>query len=302
MLKYRVVSYLRKKQVADAFYRKNQKRSKKLKKIIYVFGIFFIAIVLILNLIFTANLDASEHITINYNSIIYILGLIIFGLGLFFGSKILDEKLKLLDDKKKKKLEIIVIVIYALFNCIWCIVVRPAVVGDQIHAYNLAQTFYSGDDEKFLSNLTYAGIPLIEYMQAYHQQISLAFVFSIVFRIIHFDELGVLRALNIIGNVAIVIALIFINKQISKSYETNKVRLLLFIVTFMSLSMLSTFIYGDIPSIALCLFSVYFVMKYRETGKNKYVLFASIFTMIAFMMRMNSLIFIIATCIYLILN
>ena len=66
--------------------------------------------------------------------------------------------------------------------------------------------------------------------------------------------------------------------------------------------MLVTYIYGDIPSLALCLLSVYFMIKYVKTKEVKYAVFASIFTMIAYMMRMNSLIFIIATVIYLLLN
>lgn len=150
--------------------------------------------------------------------------------------------------------------------------------------------------------MTYANIPLSEYMQAYHQQISLSFVFSIFFRIIHYDGIGILRVLNIIGNIFIVIALYKIGMQLSKKYKVNKVLLLFLITTFISLTMLSTFIYGDIPSIALCLFSVYFIMKYNETSKIKYPIVASILTMVAYMMRMNSLIFIIATVIYLLIN
>lgn len=194
------------------------------------------------------------------------------------------------------------LIAYAVLNIMWNTKINPNVVGDQIHAYNLAQTFYSGNQQQFLYNMTYAGIPLIEYMEAYHQQISLAFVFSMVFRIIHLDSIGVLRILNIIGNIFIVIALYKINTQLSKKYKTNKILLLWLIVTFISLIMLSTFIYGDIPSIALCLFSVYCMMKYAETEKNKYAIVASVLSMIAFMMRMNSLIFIIATVIYLLLN
>ena len=150
--------------------------------------------------------------------------------------------------------------------------------------------------------MTYANIPLSDYMQAYHQQISLSFVFSIFFRIIHYDGIGILRVLNIIGNIFIVIALYKIGTQLSKKYKVNKVFLLFLITTFISLTMLSTFIYGDIPSIALCLFSVYFIMKYTETGKIRYPITASILTMFAYMMRMNSLIFIIATVIYLLIN
>lgn len=194
------------------------------------------------------------------------------------------------------------IIIYAIFNIVWCIFVKPPIVGDQIHACNLAQTFYNGNLEEFLPNMTYANIPLSDYMQAYHQQISLSFVFSLFFRIIHYDGIGILRVLNIIGNIFIVIALYKIGMQLSKKYKVNKVLLLFLITTFISLTMLSTFIYGDIPSIALCLFSVYFMMKYNETGKIKYPIIASILTMIAFMMRMNSLIFIIATLIYLLIN
>ena len=44
------------------------------------------------------------------------------------------------------------------------------------------------------------------------------------------------------------------------------------------------------------------MMKYTESKKIKYSIYASIFTMIAYMMRMNTLIFVIATVIYLILN
>lgn len=278
-----------------------------MKKIIYFLGILFLAIIVILNILFTANLDALEHITIQFNSIIYMMGLAILGIVIFGITKIIHKCLyQDADSEEKKKIRkrvfIAAIVIYAIFNIVWVIAVRPPIVGDQIHACNLAQTFYRNNLEEFLPNVTYAGISLGEYMQAYHQQISLSFVFSVFFRFIHFDGIGILRVLNIIGNIAIVMALYMISKQLSKKYEISKVRLLVLVLTFVSLTMLATFIYGDIPSLALCLFSVYFMMKYTETKKIKYPIFASIFTMVAYMMRMNSLIFIIATIIYLLLN
>ena len=271
-----------------------------LKKIIYFFGAIFLALITGLNLIFTASLDNSEQITISTNGIFYVIGLLITVFLIFGINKFLNYKFT---NKKKKNLIFkISIIFYALFNIVWCIVVRPAIVADQIHACNLAQTFYSGDDSKFLFNQTYAGIPLIEYIQAYYQQITLAFVFSIFFKIIHFDGIGILRVLNIIGNLGIVFALFKICTQLDKKYKTNKVLLLFLIFTFFSLTMLSTFIYGDIPSIALCLFSVYFMMKYVENKKISNAILASFLTMIAYMMRMNSLIFIIATVMYLLFS
>lgn len=276
-----------------------------MKKIIYFCTLIFLSIIIVLNVIFTANLDLSEHITIEFNNFIYIIGMIILAISLYIINKVINEKIYKDIEKKKKIRKILfisTITIYVIFNIVWCIFVRPPIVGDQIHACNLAQTFYNGNLEEFLPNMTYANIPLSEYMQAYHQQISLSFVFSLFFRIIHYDGIGILRVLNIIGNIFIVIALYKIGTQLSKSHKINKVLLFFLITTFISLTMLSTFIYGDIPSIALCLFSVYFIMKYNETGKIKYPIIASILTMIAFMMRMNSLIFIIATVIYLLIN
>jgi len=74
------------------------------------------------------------------------------------------------------------------------------------------------------------------------------------------------------------------------------------ILTFFTIPMLATFMYGDIPALALSLFSVYFMMKFTDTKQVRYGVFASILTMIAYLMRMNTLIFVIATVIYLVLN
>lgn len=271
-----------------------------MKKIIHIIGITFLAIIVILNLAFTAKLDASEHITINNNTLTYTIGIIASGIIIYTLTKKANTYIETKENKKRTL--IIAVVTYIIFNIIWVILVNPPIVGDQVHACNLAQTFYNNNLEQYLPNMTYAGIPLGQYMQSYHQQISLSFVFSIFFRIIHFDIIELLRVFNIIGNALMVVALYKISKQLSKRYEINNVRLFTLTLTFISIPMLSTFIYGDIPSLALCLFAIYFMMKYTETKKIKYPIFASICTMVAYMMRMNSLIFIIATTMYLIFN
>lgn len=278
-----------------------------LKKIIAFIGIVFLSIITILNILFTAYLDSSEHIEINKNSFIYFLGLILIGILIFIITKIINKHIyNDTDEKSKSKIRkilfIISLIIYIAFNVIWASVVNPPIVGDQIHVCNLANTFYRDDPNEFLPNTTYAGIPLSEYMQLYHQQIPLAFVYSMFFQLLHFDLIHILRILNIIGNILTFIALYKISKQISKKHETNKVLLIALILTFIPLTMLSTFVYGDLPSLGLCLFSVYFMMKYIETEKIKYAIGASILTMIAYMMRMNSLIFVIATVMYLVFN
>lgn len=269
-----------------------------MKKFIYILALLFLTIIILLNILFTSYLDISEHVEVNYNNFIYDIGVIFLVLLLYFSSKYIDSY----DEQLKKRIISVSLSIFIIFNIIWVIVVNPKVVGDSVHVCNLAQIFYREDSQELLYNLTYLGVPLYEYMQSYHQQISLAFVFSIFFKVIHLDIMESLRVLNIISNILIILALYKITIQLSKKYETNKILLFVLILTFVSLPLLSTFIYGDIPSIALCLFSVYFMMRYTENKNIKYYILASFLTMVAYMMRMNSLIFIIATVIYLLLN
>lgn len=278
-----------------------------MKKIIYILGILFLGIIIILNLLFTAYLDSSEHVNISFNNWMYTIGVILVALLVYILTKIIDKFLYNNGESRLKKnlrrtLFVIVIAVYIVFNVMWLLSVNPPVVGDSVHVCNLAQTFYRNDPDQFLNNETYAGVPLKQYLEAYPQQLSLSFIYSMFFRIIHFDVMEVLRILNLVGNILIVLAIYKIGSHLSKTYKTNKVLLLTLIVTFISLPLLSTFIYGDIPSLSLCLFSVYFMMKYTETKKIVYPIFASIFTMLAYLMRMNSLIFIIATVMYLLFN
>lgn len=273
-----------------------------MKKIIYTAGITFLGIIIILNLIFTAKLDNTEQIIINTNNLIYITGLILQSAIIYLVTKLINQKLK---DKKtiKKIILIITFGIYIILSILWLILVRPGIGGDSVHVSNLAQTISRGNLEEFLPNVTYLGIPLSEYIQAYPQQITLSFIFNCFFKIINYDkEIAILRLLNLISNVIIVIALYKITTQISKKHETNKPLFITLLLTFISLPMLSTFVYGDTPSLAFCLLSIYFIMKYTETEKIKYSILAIISCMIAYMMRMNTLIFIIATTIYLVLN
>ncbi len=277
-----------------------------MKKIIYIFGIIFLSIIIILNIIFTSKMNIYEHIDIRWNNILYILALVLVGLGIFFITKFVDKHLNEKEDKRSKMIRAYILVValiaYAVFSIMWTAKVKCIIEGDQVPVIQTAQGIYNNNLEENLSIGTYAGVSLGEYLQTNQQQIPLSFVYSTFFRIVHSSKAEALRTINIISNILIVVAIYKISKQLSKNYKINKALLFTLILTFISIPMLSTFIYGDIPSLALCLFSVYFIMKYRETEKWRYVIGAAVLNMLAYMMRMNSLIFVIATVIYLILN
>ena len=278
-----------------------------MKKIIYVIGILLLATVIILNMLFTSYLNNKEHITIRLNSILYVACLILVGVLLFFITKKLNNYLYSEKNIKYKKeirmwLFIVAFVLYVFFNIIWIIFINPKIQADSIHVCNLAQAMETNDLSILLKETYLFNLPLSQYAQIYPQQITLAFILSIFLKITSVNVLEFLRIYNVISNAIIFIALYKINTQLSKRYRTNKVLLFTLIITFVSIPMLATFIYGDIPSLACCLFSVYFMMRYTETKKIKHFIIASILAMIAYMTRMNSLIFILATIIYLLLS
>lgn len=273
-----------------------------MKKIIYFLGMIFLIIIIILNLLYTSFLNNSEHISISYNSWLYNLGMILLIITIYYIANITNKILYKKGVSYRRKTFRIALLIYLLVNILWVIFINPKVVGDSVHVCNLAQTFSRNNPQEFLFNSTYIGVPLYEYIQAYTHQIPLAFIFSLIFRLIHFDVMEVLRIVNIISNIAIVIVLYKIQLKLSSKYATNTSLLFILVLTFFTLPLLSTFVYGDLPSLALCIFATYFIMCYTETHKIKYFIYTIFFTTIAYMMRMNSLIFIIATIIYMLLN
>lgn len=139
-----------------------------MKRFISIIGIIFLAIIILINLIYTAYLDVNEYTQITFNGISYILGLIILSLFIFFITKLINLHLFENDNIKKKKVRIILfstfLLIYFLFNAFWIIFVNPAIVGDLGHVCDVADIFSKSNDMGLL-NPTYAGISLREYLR-----------------------------------------------------------------------------------------------------------------------------------------
>ena len=86
--------------------------------------------------------------------------------------------------------------------------------------------------------------------------------------------------------------------------ENKKNSLLFYILTFgvLPVSLLTTWVYGDLIGLSLSVWSVAFIIKYNQTKKMPYFIASSISMAFAIMARNNSLIFIIAIVIYLLFS
>ena len=96
-----------------------------MKKLIQILGIVVLAIVVILNIVYTADMNSGEQISINFNSFIYIIGLIITAILIYFITEVINKHLyNGINEEKKHKLRkwivAIAIVLYLILNVIWC--------------------------------------------------------------------------------------------------------------------------------------------------------------------------------------
>ena len=279
-------------------------RGCKLKKIFATIGIFFLVIIIVLNICFTAYIGPREIVTIYFNNLVYIFDILLLGIFIFAIANIINKFLY--NNDKRKKLRMILFILFAVIyiaaTIVFTLVVKPPITSDQKVVGLMAYSFNMENSEEMLEKEAYAKISIKEYMQEYNQQIPLAFIYSIFLKLIGTDDLYKLTIINVLAIIAMIFAISKIEEMISKKYTTNKVLFYTLFFTFLSIPMLVTFKYGDLSSLALSLFSIYYVMKFVETKKIRFEIIASIFSMFAYMIRMNCLIFIIATVIYLLFN
>lgn len=267
--------------------------NKFAKNIVVIIGICCCFLVLLLNIVYVSKIEnnISEIINTNVFGVFNTLIALLLVIGILSVTEKI-EKLKL-DKKVKIVLVVIFLIIYTLVQVYWVNIRQATPVGDQKEVYSTAVKIYENKWEELKNS---------KYLEMCPQQITIAFVFSLIFRIFSNTSIKILQYANVISNLFTIIAMILIANILDKQYKINKSRVLILIGTFFALPLLSTFIYGDIISIPMCLFAIYFIMKYGTEKKKKYFVVSAIFMSIGYILRMNNLIFIIALSIYLILD
>lgn len=204
---------------------------------------------------------------------------------------------KIMKNPKDKKTKIIIIVsvliAYVIFQILWIHLRQALPIFDQQNVYEAAVKIYENKTEELKNS---------QYLELYPQQLTLATIYVGIFKIANSTNLIILQYLNAIANTMTILGVLLITKQIGKDYKISKVKTLVISLLFITLPLLSTFVYGDLLSLPMSIFSIYFIMKYSEKNKNRYAIISAIFMAIAYMLRMNNLIYIIALVIYILLD
>ncbi len=282
------------------------KLEKILKRIIMIVAVVLLGAVFILNtfLISSISNDSNEFVwTRGYG----ILGLIMSGLiaiGIYivcnrnynFSIKVSKNSNKVisLNDKQIKTIiAVVMIIAYIVGQIIWINYRNTYPVFDQQRTYYAAKSIYEEDGKYILRK---------QYFELYPQQLTTAAIWGNIFKIFRSSNYKILQYLNIVCNCLTLLAIYLITKELSKKYKVNKFIPIIVYTTFLTVPMLSTFVYGDEQGMAMALLSVYFIMKYGTTSKSRYVLLSSVFMAISYALRMNNLIWMLAIIVYLVLN
>ena len=264
---------------------------KAIKNIIVAIAFALCTMVLILNIMYMTTVSNGWEEKVS----IYPLGIIDFAvtslivIGIISASNWLDKYLEGKNLKKIIKIGIIIILflIYVVSQIGWIFIRKYYPIADSMQVYNAACEM---DNKEAIS--------AIKYFELYPQNLTLAYMFSKIFWIVGSSNLMVIEFVNIIANCFTIVGLYCITNILKEKYPISKTRFVWISFTYFPIMLLVNFIYGDIVSLPLVIFSVYFAMKYVKTKQNRWLGISAILMMIAVILRMNNLIFIIAISIY----
>lgn len=260
------------------------------KNIIYTIGVILVAIVLVLNILYISKIsnDLDEVIEISRFRALNIFISLFIAVAIYALSKLLG-RLKI---KKEDKIKYfcLIIAFYIFIQIMWINYVKVYPVADQRYVYDTAVSMYNGTNIEEFGH---------KYLELYPQQLTLASLWNVIFKVLHTTDYRVLQYINSIANAVTLVMIYLITKILSKKYDTNSKYPIIIYLCFLTIPALSTFVYGDEIGLALSMVAIYFVMKYTNNDKKYLCIISAIFMSFSYMVRMNNLIVFIAILIYL---
>lgn len=263
-----------------------------MKKFIYILGWILLFIVLSLNILLNSKIYDNESVVIKFNKSIFIIAIVFVSFILCVFLKKLDSKI---NKENKDTILFIIVILYCTFQLWWILYTKISPVYDQLYTYKLAVSIYDGNSSNLMRARYYH-----RYFERYPQNLLLAKVWSIIFSIFRNSNIIVIQIINILANCISFISFYLILNELEKKQKINKTMGVFLFASFITIPMQSSFVYGDELGLSSALIAIYYLLKWSDyRDKVKYFILSMLFMSISYIARMNSLIFIIAACIYL---
>ncbi len=192
----------------------------------------------------------------------------------------------------KKTVLIISLIIIAIIGFSWVNFAKPPVKSDQKAVLTFATNF---------SKNNFDDLGKFGYLYSHPLQLGCVLGMELIIRIIHSSKWIVLQDLNVIFILACVVLLYMISQLIYKDDKNQKILSILMSMCFV-LPLYSVVVYGNIYGFTFSLVSIYFLLKYYENNKKRYILLVPLMIGISIMFKSNYEICAIAVIISLLLD
>lgn len=172
----------------------------------------------------------------------------------------------------------------------WVLYSNTVPYWDQSEVYQMSLEFMDGKFDN-----------MARYMNLFPQQYGLSFIYEVIFSITFQNSYKVIECLNVL---CIVLIVYFGYKLVDDCFRNAAAGFyyLIAILFFFPLHVYSTYVYGDVFSIAAGMISIWAVNRWLRNGKKRYVAVILLLLIPATLARKNTLIILLALAIVLLVH
>ena len=255
----------------------NIKIENILKKIVQILAIIILVFLTVISIYETADMNESEFTTyFSDNIIVHIIAII----AIIALIKLIKKR----QIKISKRTICIIIAIWLILIVAWVLITQLLPRADQSTVLEIAKDLLNGKTDAF-ENKNYVG--------AYPHQTPLIFFEAITNMIFGDYNFLWLQFLNILAILVSIFAIYKITRILFKNRQTS-IGTMLSLFLFAPLSFYVTFIYGNLFGLATSMVAVWFLLKYLESKKIRYIFVSAINIELAILFKSNYIITLIA--------
>lgn len=272
----------------------NIKKDILVKKSIQFFSIIVAIILIILGIcavIKTGYFDNayneySEKILYKTDNIILNLILIIMFLLILYAIYRLTYKIK------SKYLFISVLAVYIILSIIWVCVSKTPLRADQKVVHEIATQFIEHNFQSLEEG---------QYLCYHPLQLGFIYFLEIIYRMFCSSNPIIYKFLNIIFSSIVMIYMYKISGIIFKSDKVQKILSILLLGNIVMI-FLNVYVYGNTVGLMLGLISIYYILKYLEIRKIRYLIVSTISIILAIVLKSNFEIYLIGIILMLLMD
>ena len=255
----------------------NTKIENVIKKIVQILAIIILMFLTVVSMCGTAHVDKDEVITyLSDNPIIHIIAI-----GIIIAIiKYINKK----EIKISKKTIRICIAIWIGIIIIWILITQLYPRADQKHIFDAANDLLNGNTSSFNAE---------EYAGSNPHQIWLILIETLTGLVFKKYNFLILQFLNILAVLVSIFAIYKITRIIFKNRKTS-IGTIIALFLFAPLSFYVTFIYGNLFGLATSMVAIWFLLKYLESKKIRYIFVSAVNIELAILFKSNYLITLVA--------